>query len=393
MFNSSDIKKNFPIFDHYPDLVFADNASTTQKPSNVIDAISDYYKTSNANVHRAVYDLGVKSDEIYHNTRLKLCQFYNKEEAIFTGGTTDGINKLARAISTILENDSNIVVSEMEHHSNLLPWQALHNELRVARMTDTGDLDLAHLASLIDDQTRVVSLVHISNTLGSINDLSKVANLLAGRNCIFIVDAAQSCLLHRDSISKINADAFVFGAHKMFGPSGLGVLLAKQKFLDQLPSFDLGGGMVTEVEEQHAEFRKDISRFEAGTPPLAQVAGMHATLTYLEGLDLGQCITHTHSLAIKLRESLSEIGVQCLGNPKDLSGIVSATFGEIHPHDAASFLNSKNIAVRAGHHCTQLIMKKYDIHASVRFSFSIYNDLSDVEKIVDAVKSMKKYFG
>jgi cysteine desulfurase/selenocysteine lyase len=397
MFKSADIKKDFPLFKTYPDLVFVDNASTSQKPQVVIDAIIDYYTKSNANVHRAVYDLGIKSDEIYSSTRQNLKDFYGREEVVFTNGTTDGINKIARSLQSQLTKEHNIVVSEMEHHSNLVPWQELSKDLgldlRIARITTSGELDMDHLYELVDGQTAVVSLVHISNTLGTKNDLATLGQYLKNHNTYFIVDAAQSCVFHREEIRKINADAFVFGSHKMFGPSGIGVILAKSTFLDQLDPFDFGGGMVTEVHPTYSEYRQDVTRFEGGTPPLAQVAGLNAAIKYLMDLDLNVCITHVSELAKELRRGLEELGAVCYGPKGKLNaGIVSATFGDIHPHDVASFLNSKNISVRAGHHCTQLIMKKYNISSSVRFSFSIYNEKKEVGQILKAVKEMQDYF-
>jgi cysteine desulfurase/selenocysteine lyase len=397
MFKLSDIKKAFPLLSNRPDLIFVDNASTTQKPQQVIDAVSDYYLNSNANVHRAVYDLGIKSDNTYDTTRQNLKQFFGKEEAIFTNGTTDGINKIARSIKSKLNRSSNIVVSEMEHHSNLVPWQELCKELsielRVAKITTSGILDIEHLYELINENTAIVSLVHISNTLGTINNLNAIGQYLRNRNCTFIVDAAQSCAFHKEEIKNIDADAFIFGAHKMFGPSGVGVILAKKSFLKDLTPFNFGGGMVTEVDHTTSEYREDISRFEGGTPPLAQAAGLDAALSFLKELDLEECSRHVFSLANELRKGLEEMDVMCYG-PRDevTGGILSATFGSIHPHDVASFLNSKNIAVRAGHHCTQLIMKKFNINASVRFSFSIYNTTEDVRQILQATKEMKAYF-
>lgn len=397
MFIIADIKKEFPLLRASPDLIFVDNASTTQKPQRVIDAVSSYYSTSNANIHRAVYDLGIKSDDIYHATKQKLKRFYGKEEAIFTSGTTDGLNKIARSLKDKLSSNSNIVVSEMEHHSNLLPWQELCNErkiqLRVAKITPSGRLDFEDLYQKIDGQTALVSLVHISNTLGSINNLPSVGQYLKNKDCMFIVDAAQSCTFYKEEIKNIDADAFVFGGHKMFGPSGIGVILAKKSFLKDLPPFNFGGGMVTEVHHTTSEYREDISRFEGGTPPLAQVAGLNAALSFLEDLNLEKCSHHVFTLAKMLREGLEEMGVICYGPREEATGgILSATFGDIHPHDVASFLNSRAIAVRAGHHCTQLIMKRFDIHASVRFSFSIYNTRTDVGQILQAIKEMKAYF-
>lgn len=396
MFNISHIKQDFTIFRHNPELIFADNASTTHKPCVVIDAISNFYKHSNSNILRAVYDLGVNADEVYKSCKKALCRFYEKETAIFTSGTTDGFNKLARSLEGLVNEGDNIIVSEMEHHSNLIPWQELCRRknavLRIVRITEKGELDLDHFEDLIDARSKIVSLVHISNTLGTINDLKSVAEILNKRDCIFLVDAAQSCALHRDEIRMIDADAVVFGAHKMFGPSGIGVILAKNRLLKKLTPFNYGGGMVTEVNEQMSTYRDDLSRFEGGTPPLAQVAGLRTALVYLEGLDLGQCISHSRQLAAELRRKLEDINVHCLGSSKTTAGILSATFGEIHPHDVATFLNSKDIAVRAGHHCTQLIMKKYQIHSSIRFSFSIYNEQNEIARIVNAIKEMKTYF-
>ncbi len=396
MLNVTEIKKQFPIFDHYPELIFADNASTSQKPQQVIQAIAKYYEQSNANVHRAVYDLGVASDEIFESTRKQLCQFYNKEACIFTGGTTDGFNKLARALEGRVSERSNVIVSEMEHHSNLIPWQEFCRrtgaELRLVRLDDDGGLDLSHLDSMLDDETRIVSLVHISNTLGTINDLEPISKMLKEYECSFLVDAAQSCSLHQDLVRKIEADAILFGAHKMFGPSGLGVILAKKEFLSQLDAFNYGGGMVTEVESKRSEYRNDLSRFEGGTPPLAQVAGLSAALDFLASLDLLECCDHVAELGIALQEGLASMEVKYLSRSTKATGIVAATFADIHPHDVASFMNDRSISVRAGHHCTQLIMKRYEIQASVRFSFSIYNQMSEVDKILETVVEMKKFF-
>ncbi|WP_235297765.1 aminotransferase class V-fold PLP-dependent enzyme [Portibacter marinus] len=390
------IKNNFPIFKAHPDLIFTDNASTTQKPAAVIEAISQYYREMNANVHRAVYDLGNQSDQIYRDTRQEICEFYQKETCIFTHGTTDGFNKLAMSLENQIDSRSNIIVTEMEHHSNLVPWQELCQrtgaELRLVGMTDEGTLDYEQMEKLMDDSTRIVSMVHISNTLGTINDLKRVRKIIGNRNAWFLVDAAQSCAIHIDLIQNSDADAYIFGGHKMFGPTGVGILLAKKKLLNELPPFHFGGGMVTEVETLKSEYKEDVTRFEAGTPPIAQIAGLKEAVRFISEVDLGQCRQNVSRLAKTLRARLEAEGFDCLGKGQDTAGIVSVTFGDIHPHDAASFLNTKNIAVRAGHHCTQLIMKKYGIQACVRFSFSIYNRDQEVDSIMHAIKEMKSFF-
>lgn len=399
MFNPSDIKKEFPIFDQHPDLIFVDNASTTHKPFSVITTVSDYYSQNNSNVHRAVYDLGVKTDEIYINTKKEILSFYgleNTHQAIYTAGTTDAFNKIARALEHIVKSTDNIIVSEMEHHSNLVPWQELCSrtdaELRVVKITEYGDLDYGHLETLLDENTFLVSLTHISNTLGTVNDLSAVKELMTATNAFLLVDAAQSSGLYASEFPKIDADAFIFSAHKMFGPSGIGVLLAKETFLENLQPFNYGGGMVREVEQLKSSYRADLSRFEAGTPPTAQIAGLSSSMKFLNQTSSVQARTHCTNLAVLLRTELSKIGVGCLGNPEKKSSVLSTHFKDIHPHDVATYLNDKHIAVRAGHHCTQLIMKKYGIPASIRFSFSIYNEEQEIDEIIHAIKSMKAYF-
>ncbi len=400
MFNPDHIKKNFTIFRHFPELIFVDNASTTQKPQVVIEAIKESYEKYNANIHRAVYDLGIHADENFKNTKKAILQYYNLEqlnyEIVFTAGTTDGINKIARGLEQEISEGDNIVVSEMEHHSNFLPWQELcirrNATLRIIPITDSGELDLTCIDELIDDKTKIVSIVHISNTLGTINDIQKISKSAKNVSAHFFIDAAQSAALYKDSFANINATAIVFSGHKIFGPSGIGVIIGKSSFFSDLYPFNYGGGMVLEANKNMSIYKKDISKHEAGTPPLAQIAGLLETFHYLSAIDHKAAQNHLKQLAKIFRAKMNGLGIKCMGSPKEFSGIVSVDFGTIHPHDVATYLNSKNIAVRAGHHCTQLIMKKYDIPASVRFSFSIYNTEKDVEQIIQAIHEMRKYF-
>ncbi len=397
MFNTNEIKNDFPVFRHYPDLIFTDNASTTQKPQMVIDAVRNNYEYSYANIHRAVYELGVKADKIYSITKKKILSFFNLSEnyeVIYTSGTTDGLNKLAYSLENKINPGDNIIVSEMEHHSNFLPWQELCRrsgcELRVIPITDAGDLDMDFANKIIDSRTKIIAITHISNTLGTINELDHFKSR-APEGCFFIVDAAQSASFHGRYFKNFDADFIVSSGHKMFGPSGIGFILIKKKHILSLPPSCFGGGMVIEVEKSQSFYKEDITKFEAGTPPIAQIAGLGAAIDYLSQLDQKQSANHLHILSESLRTSLAKYG-RILGEPVQFSGVVSVFFEDIHPHDAATFLNSKNIAVRAGHHCTQLIMKKFEIPASVRFSFSIYNSLEEVEKIEQAVHEMQAYF-
>lgn len=400
MFNPNQIKKDFPVFRHYPNLIFTDNASTSQKPDDVIHAISACYENSYANIHRAVYDLGVKADEHYNSTKNDILRFYDANEdydLIYTGGTTDGLNKLARNYESKIGAGHNIIVSEMEHHSNFLPWQELCKktkaQLIVIPITPSGELDMEALEDAIDQNTKVVSLIHISNTLGTINDLAPISQIIRRKSdADFILDAAQSAAFYGAEIKNADADAVVFSAHKMFGPSGIGFILSKKEYTKALDIFNYGGGMVIDVGQQSSFYKTDISRLEAGTPPIAQIAGTRAMIAYLNELNLVECRNHIHSLGKRLRDLLTNEGIQILGRPESFSGIVSIYFEDIHPHDVASFLNNSNIAVRAGHHCTQLIMKKFDVPASTRISLSIYNTNHDIDLIVESLNEMKAYF-
>ena len=400
MFNPNDIKKDFPLFNHYPKLIFADNASTTQKPKVVINAISEYYEKYNSNVHRAVYKLGIFSNEIYAKTKSLILDYCNLSESeyscIFTAGTTDGFNKLSHSIESRIVKGDNIIVSEMEHHSNILPWQELCRrvgaELRYINITDEGELDYDHFQDLLDSRTKLVSITHISNTLGTKNDLKQIKSLLENYNADLIIDAAQSASFYADEFKSISADAYIFGAHKMFGPSGIGCVVAKNKFLEILPAFNYGGGMVYDVEKIRSSYKKDTTRFEGGTPPLAQLAGFAASLKYLQSLDIEKCRKHISKLSTQTRKIIEANGFKCLGSLENNCGILSVDFGNIHPHDVATFLNDRVIAVRAGHHCTQLLMKRYNLHSSVRFSFSIYNLEEEIEKINSAITDMISYF-
>lgn len=397
MFNTNEIKNDFPVFRHYPDLIFTDNASTTHKPQVVIDAIHNCYESSYANIHRAVYELGVKADHIYTHTKKKILTFYdlsNHYDVIYTSGTTDGLNKLAYSLEKKMNPGDNVVVSEMEHHSNFLPWQELCHrtkcELRIIPITDKGELDTETAKKLINARTKVISITHISNTLGTINDLKKI-NEIKPQDGFFIIDAAQSASFYGEVFKELDADFIVASGHKMFGPSGIGFVLIKKKLIDKIPPSNFGGGMVIDVEKSGSTYKEDITKFEAGTPPIAQIAGLGAAIEYLSNLNQKEVQNHLYDLSETLRNLLSKYG-KIIGHPDHYSGVVSVFFEDIHPHDAATYLNSKNIAVRAGHHCTQLIMKRFNIPASIRFSFSIYNNMDEIEKIEKAVHEMQDYF-
>ena len=400
--NIEKIKKDFPIFVNQPDLVYLDNASTTQMPQVVIDAVSEYYSKYKANVHRAVYKLGEAAEKKYEEARQTAAEFLNaeREEIIFTSGTTAAINGLAFSLGQTLRAGDNVVLTRMEHHANLIPWQQMSRrygfELRFIDMcehtnstklrTTNFELDLEQARKVIDENTKIVSFIHISNTLGTINPAREIVQLAKAVGAITIIDAAQSVAHIKLDVRDLDCDFLTFSGHKLGGPTGSGVLFGKKDRLAGLAPFLFGGGMISTVSYERSEWAEAPHKFEAGTPNIAGAIGLAAALKYLQSIGWDEIRQHEKELLAYAREKLRKIDALKIIGPNELAGVISFTLGAIHPHDIATVLDRDRVAVRAGHHCTLPLMDYLKIGGTTRASFWIYNNKSDVDRLVVGIK-------
>ena len=401
------IKKDFPIFGKSirgkHRLVYLDSGATSQKPLSVVDAERDFYFLHNAAVHRGAHQLAEEASELYEGAREKVARFIGAQvdEVIFTKSATESLNALAYSYSNggLVSQGDEIVVTEMEHHANLVPWQELARRtgaiLRWIPITPEGRLDLSSLDALINARTKIVAITHQSNVLGTINPLSEITALARKFGAKVILDACQSVPHLPINVIDLDVDFIAFSGHKMVGPTGVGVLWGKKEILDSMPPFLYGGSMVESVTMDRATYLPSPKRFEAGVPNMAQAVGLGAAVEYLEQIGLKNIHDHEISLTKAAIEGLREItGLSIIGplDMKDRGGIVSFAIEGIHPHDLGQVLDSSGIAVRTGHHCAWPLMKKFDVVATTRASFYFYNDMSDVEALIDGVNQARKYF-
>ncbi len=395
------LKSHFPIFIHRPELVYLDSAATSQKPKVVIASITDFYEKENANIHRGLYEISSKATERYEKVRTKVADFIRAEApntVAFTKGTTESINIVAQSfLKRILKAGDNVVISAMEHHANLIPWQQVcaqcNAELRVIPVNKDGDLMLEEVSTLINKNTKLVAVTHISNVLGTINPIEEIISIAHKRNIPILVDGAQSVGHTPIDVQKLNLDFLVFSAHKMFGPLGTGVLYCKKELTSGVHPFNFGGGSIRDVALNHTEFMDYPNNLEAGTANIPGVIGLGVAIDFIQSLDLKEAEDYVSLMTTSFREGLKSIGkIKVMGNPKKSGGIISFNVNDIHPHDVASFLASSSIAVRAGHHCAQPLHKAMDTSASVRASFSIYNTKEDVENTIASLIELKKFW-
>ncbi len=401
MLDPAKIRQQFPIFSHYPKLAYLDNAATTQKPRSVIDAITNFYEKGNANIHRGVYELAFNATRQYEAVRQKVAAMINApkpETIVYTTGTTAGINLAAQSfLEPRLQAGDEVVISYMEHHANLIPWQMACRRqgatLRVVPMDEKGVLDLAAYREMLSARTRMVALVHVSNTLGTINPIEEMAALAHQKGVPVLVDGAQSIAHFPIDVQAMDLDFFVFSGHKMFGPTGVGILYGKKEHLDAMPPYQFGGDMIRDVAFEETIFAEAPQRFEAGTMPIAGVIGLGAAADFLQALDKNEIQQHLKTLGTAAREALRGIeGLRVIGNAGQSTAIVSFVMENVHPHDVATFLAEDQIAVRAGHHCTQPIMDFFEIAGTTRASFSIYNELWEVEQLAESLKRIQQFF-
>ncbi len=398
-FSPAILKKDFPIFQD-SDLVYLDNAATTQKPDIVIETIKSLYQEANANVHRAIYSLGSEATQRFETARMKIAKFINspsEKEIIFTGGTTGSINLLARSIGNTLKPGEEILISEMEHHSNIVPWQLTAQRtgavLKYIPINENGELDLSDPDKYFTPRTRIVSLTHISNVLGTINPVKKLAEKAHGVGAVFIVDGAQGVPHMKVDVQNLDCDFYAFSGHKMLGPTGVGILWGKMGQLVNMDPFMGGGEMIEAVTMESSTWNSVPYKFEAGTPNFAQAVGLGAAVDYLADITMEKIAEHEKELTNYALDKLDKIeGLRLHGSPPQRGGVISFNLENIHPHDLAQFLNEDNIAIRVGHHCAQPLLKTLGETATARMSFYIYNDESDVDKFCQSLDSIREYF-
>ena len=402
------VRGDFPILSRVINgspIVYLDSTATSQKPKQVIDALADFYRTSNANVHRGIYTLSEESTAAYEGAREKTAAFINADsssEIIFTRNTTESLNLIAYAWGRAnLREGDEVLVTLMEHHSNIVPWHMICEErgavLRFIPITDDGYLDLTDIDTLITERTKVVSFTHVSNVLGTINPVRELVDRARAVGAIAIVDGAQGAPHMAVDVQALDADFYVFSSHKMLGPTGVGVLYGKRALLDEMPPFLGGGEMIMEVREDGFTWKDPPWKFEAGTPNFADVVAFGAAIDYLTALGMDAVRQHEIEItdyALRQMKGLGE-GVALHGplNPEDRGGVVSFAVESIHPHDIAQTLDWEGVQIRAGHHCAQPLMRRLNVAATARASFYVYNTNEDVDRLIDALKKAGELFG
>ncbi|KGH34174.1 cysteine desulfurase [Lactococcus cremoris] len=398
------IKNEFPVLNQIVNdepLVYLDNAATTQKPLSVLSAIKDYYENDNANVHRGVHTLAERATEKYEAAREKVRAFINAKstkEVLFTRGTTTSINWVAQFAGQILKADDEIVISIMEHHSNIVPWQEVAKKtgaiLKFVYLKE-GELDMEDLRQKVTAQTKFVSIAHVSNVLGTINPIEEISKIAHEQGAYLVVDGAQSTPHMAIDLQKLNVDFFAFSGHKMMGPTGIGVLYGKKELLNQFEPVEFGGEMIDFVYESHSTWTELPWKFEAGTPNIAGAIALGAAIDYIQELGIDQIHQHEAELIDYVMPKLQNIEGLTIYGPKDnkkRSGVIAFNIEGLHPHDVATALDMEGVAVRAGHHCAQPLLNYLDTPATARASFYIYNTKADCDKLVEALQKTKEFF-
>ncbi|MFM0789615.1 cysteine desulfurase [Streptococcus suis] len=398
------IRKDFSILDQVVNdepLVYLDNAATTQKPQQVLDVLADYYQKDNANVHRGVHTLSERATARYEAARQKVADFIqakSSKEILFTRGTTTGLNWVAQFAKEILQPDQEVIISVQEHHSNIIPWQQACQQtgakLRYVTLKD-GELDMDHLRSLLSSKTKFVSLAHVSNVLGSVAPIGEIAELVHQVGAYLVVDGAQSVPHMAVNVQELDVDFYAFSGHKMLGPTGIGVLYGKEELLNRMSPVEFGGEMIDFVYEQSATWKELPWKFEAGTPNIAGAIGLGAAIDYLTEIGMDAIQAHEAELVDYIFPKLQAIPGLTIYGSQDLSkrtGVIAFNLDDLHPHDVATALDYEGVAVRAGHHCAQPLLRYLQVPATVRASFYIYNTKADCDKLVEALIKTKEFF-
>jgi cysteine desulfurase/selenocysteine lyase len=397
------VRDDFPIFARNPGLHYLDSAATSQKPKVVIDALREFYETSNANPHRGAYSLSVRATELYHQSRVRIAEFLGVRDSdclIFTRGTTEGLNLVAGSWGFAnVEAGDEIIVTGLEHHANFVPWQVLAMrkgaKFLICELTSDERIDLDHLRQLLNKRTKIVAFSHVSNAVGTINPVADIVRLVReNSDAIIVCDGAQSAPHFPVSFDTLGIDFYAFSGHKMLGPMGIGGLIGKREMLEQMPPYQTGGDMIEFVNDDRTTWNVLPHKFEAGTPNAANAVGLAAAVDYLDGIGMARVLGHERSLMSVAQQRLSAIdGVRIYGPPPhERSGVVSFTLSDIHPHDLATILDGEGVCIRAGHHCAQPLMRRLDIPATARASFYVYNDERDIDALVAGIIKAREIF-
>ena len=398
------IREDFPILSkkiNDTDLIYLDNAATSQTPNQVIDAISNYYKNYNSNIHRGLHSLSVDATNKFEETRLKIKEHFGityNHEIIFTSGTTHGINIISSGLEKMISSKDELIVSEMEHHSNIVPWQMLcdktGSKLKVIPIKDDGTLNIDEYKSLLTPNVKFVFINHVSNTLGIVNPIKEIIDLAHANKSQVLVDGAQGAAHFKINLSELDVDYYVASAHKLCGPTGVGFLYGKSDLLNLLPPYQGGGEMISNVTFNKTEYADLPHKFEAGTPNIAGVIAFGSALDYMNSIGYDNIESYEKNLLEYATESLKKIsGLKIYGDIEEKISVISFNVGNHHPSDIGSILDQFGIAVRTGQHCTQPIMDRFNIPGTVRASFSFYNTISEIDLFVDAVKKASKMLG
>ena len=398
------VKEQFPILSkevNNKPLIYLDNASTTQKPTSVINEIQEYYECTNSNIHRGVHHLSQKATEEYEKARKKVQTFIgakSSKEIVFVRGATEAVNLVANSyVNPLLSEGDNIIISHMEHHANIVPWQLMAKqkniEIKVIPINEKGELIIKELDNLIDKQTKFISLNHVSNSLGTVNPVEKLIKKAHQNNIRIMIDGAQAVQHMKVNVTDLDVDFYCFSGHKMYGPTGIGILYGKKEILDEMEPYQGGGDMIKSVTFEKTIYNDVPHIFEAGTPNIVGAIGLGKAIDFIEDTTIEKIEEHEMDLLNYATKKISNIdGVKIIGTSDNKASVISFVMDGIHPHDIGTIMDNLGIAIRAGHHCTQPVMDFYDIPATARASFAIYNTKEDVDKLIEGIEKTKEVF-
>jgi len=398
------VRRDFPILDQKVNghtLAYLDNAASSQKPVQVIEAVNHYYRHDNANVHRGVHQLSQRATDAYEGARSKVRGFLNAQsdkEIIFVRGATEAINLVAQSfVRPNIEAGDEILISHIEHHANIVPWQMLCEQtgakLKVIPMTETGELDLSGLDDLLNSRTKILAIGQVSNALGTINPLKEIIAKAKAKSIPVLVDGAQAVPHMKVDVQELDCDFYVFSGHKMFAPTGIGALYGKQALLEAMPPWQGGGDMILSVSFDHTEYNALPYKFEAGTPHIAGAVGLGAAIDYMQDLGIDNIAAQEHALLDIATQRLQQLdGVRIIGTAKQKASVLSFMIEDVHPHDVGTIFDQQGVAIRAGHHCAQPVMQFFGIAATARASFAFYNTEAEIDALVNAIKTTQELF-